>query len=130
MPSSRKQLPNLNEQWFKACLKDKKLTVRGLAKLLDYNPSTVSLMLRGIRRINHDDAKRLSELLGVGIQEIYKQSGTPVADPDYEKRLTAAKDLARIVQELTNRIRRGDVITQDDVMLLGAGYAAQVVLAG
>jgi|GEM_PF-1857669 transcriptional regulator with XRE-family HTH domain len=80
MPSLNKQNPNLDVQWFKTKLEEKQLTVRGLAKLLEINPSTVSLMLRGIRAIHNKDAVKLADILGVTTIEIFKRAGAPIED--------------------------------------------------
>ncbi len=80
MPSLKKQNPNIDEGWFKNKLLEKQLTVRGLAKQMGLNPSTVSLMLRGIRSIHNEDAVKLAEFFSVTPIEIFKRAGAPVED--------------------------------------------------
>lgn len=80
MPSVKLQNPNIDVDWFKTQLERKKLTVRGLAKLMDLNPSTVSLMLRGIRAIHNEDAIKLADAFSVTATEIFKRAGAPIQD--------------------------------------------------
>lgn len=80
MPSINKQNPNLDVEWFKNKLAEKKLSTRALAKLLDVNPSTVSLMLRGIRAIHNKDAVKLADIFSVTTIEIFKRAGAPIED--------------------------------------------------
>lgn len=80
MPSIKLQNPNIDAEWFKRKLEEKKLTVRGLAKLMELNPSTVSLMLRGIRAIHNEDAVKLADAFSVTTTEIFKRAGAPIQD--------------------------------------------------
>lgn len=80
MPSIKVQNPNIDVAWFKQKLEEKQLTVRGLAKLIDMHPSTVSLMLRGIRSIHNDDAVKLADIFSVSTMEIFRRAGAPVED--------------------------------------------------
>lgn len=80
MPSVKLQNPNIDVDWFKDKLEEKHLTIRGLAKLMDLNPSTVSLMLRGIRSIHNEDAVKLADAFSVTPIEIFKRAGAPIED--------------------------------------------------
>lgn len=80
MPSVNLQNPNIDAAWFKRKLDEKRLTIRGLAKLMDLNPSTVSLMLRGIRSIHNEDAVKLADIFNVTPIEIFKRAGAPIED--------------------------------------------------
>lgn len=80
MVTPTKQNPNIDEQWFKDKLQEKQLTIRGIAKLMGVHPSTVSLMLRGLRQIQQDDAVKLSDLLSVPVVEIFRRAGAPIKD--------------------------------------------------
>lgn len=80
MPSLKKQNPNLDAEWFQNQLRLRQLTVRGLAKLMDLNPSTVSLLLRGFRSIHDDDVVKLADIFGCSTVEIMKRAGAPIRD--------------------------------------------------
>lgn len=80
MPSVKLQNPNIDVGWFKEKLEEKQLTIRGLAKLMELNPSTVSLMLRGIRSIHNEDAIKLADAFNVTTTEIFKRAGAPIED--------------------------------------------------
>ena len=80
MPSVKLQNPNIDHEWFKRKLEENKLTIRGLAKSMDLNPSTVSLMLRGIRSIHNEDAVKLGDAFSVTPIEIFKRAGAPIED--------------------------------------------------
>jgi transcriptional regulator with XRE-family HTH domain len=80
MPSVNLQNPNIDVEWFKRKLEEKHLTIRGLAKRMELNPSTVSLMLRGIRSIHNEDAVKLADAFSVTPIEIFKRAGAPIED--------------------------------------------------
>lgn len=77
---TKPQNPNIDTEWFKQRLIDRKLTMRGIAKLMDLDPSSVSLMFRGIRGINNENAVKLAELFDVTPNEVFKRAGAPIVD--------------------------------------------------
>jgi transcriptional regulator with XRE-family HTH domain len=70
----------MNTEWFRDLLATRKLSQRGLAKLMDLDPAAVSLMLRGQRRMTNDEAHQISIILGVPITEVLRQAGIEVSD--------------------------------------------------
>ena len=66
--------------WFKEKLKDKKLSQRGLAKLLEIDPAAVSLMFRGQRKMTPHEAHQISVILGVPILEVMRHAGIDVTE--------------------------------------------------
>jgi plasmid maintenance system antidote protein VapI len=70
----------MNTEWFRQLLATRKLSQRGLAKLMELDPAAVSLMLRGQRRMTPDEAHQLSLILGVPITEVLRQAGIDVSD--------------------------------------------------
>jgi transcriptional regulator with XRE-family HTH domain len=76
MPTKTK----MNTKWFRDQLADRQLSQRGLAKLLDLDPAAVSLMLRGQRRMTSQEAKRVSDILGVPVTEVLRRAGIAVTD--------------------------------------------------
>lgn len=68
----------INGQFFKDALRDKKLTVRGLATTLGMkHHSQLSLTLSGKRRMQLDEAIELSKILGIPLNVIIANAGFP-----------------------------------------------------
>lgn len=65
----------VNTRWFQDQLADRHLSQRKLAKMMDLDPSAVSLMLRGMRVISADEAAELARILGVPLQDVLAQIG-------------------------------------------------------
>lgn len=70
----------MNTEWFRQLLATRKLSQRGLAKLLELDPAAVSLMLRGQRKMTNEEAHQVSLILGVPITEVLRQAGIEVID--------------------------------------------------
>ena len=70
----------MNTQWFKDKLRDKKISQRGLAKILDIDPAAASLMLRKKRKMTAQEGHTISQVLGLPISEIFRQAGIEVVD--------------------------------------------------
>lgn len=70
----------MNTEWFRQLLATRKLSQRGLAKLLELDPAAVSLMLRGQRKMTNEEAHQVSLILGVPITEVLRQAGIEVTD--------------------------------------------------
>lgn len=70
----------MNTEWFRQLLATRKLSQRGLAKLLELDPAAVSLMLRGQRKMTNAEAHQVSLILGVPITEVLRQAGIEVND--------------------------------------------------
>lgn len=70
----------MNTEWFRQLLAAKKLSQRGLAKLMDLDPAAVSLMLRGQRKMTSEEAHQVGMILGVKTTEVLRQAGIEVTD--------------------------------------------------
>lgn len=70
----------MNTEWFRQLMATRKLSQRGLAKLMDLDPAAVSLMLRGQRKMTSAEAHQISTILGVPITEVLRQAGIEVLD--------------------------------------------------
>lgn len=70
----------MNTDWFRQQLASRKLSQRGLAKIMELDPAAVSLMLRGQRKMTNPEAHQLSTILGVPITEVLRQAGIEVTD--------------------------------------------------
>lgn len=100
MPATKIQLPNIDSAWFKNKLTEKNLSIRGVARLMGLNPSTVSLMIAGKRGMPHQDAQKLADLLGVSLVEIYRRAGKPLSEPKTTARLDLADDIVLMTKNL------------------------------
>jgi transcriptional regulator with XRE-family HTH domain len=87
----------LNGEWFRQTLADRKLSQRKLAKLLDLDPAAVSLMFRGQRRMTTMEAQKLSAILHVPTTEVLRQAGIPVTEDARKVHITAHIDAAGTV---------------------------------
>ncbi len=70
----------MNTQWFRERLQDRKLSQRGLAKMLEIDPAAASLMLRGKRRMTPHEAHQISVILGTPLNEVMRQAGIEVTE--------------------------------------------------
>lgn len=71
---------SMNTDWFRDQMAARKLSQRGLAKLMKLDPAAVSLMLRGIRRMTPEEAHQLAGIIGVKTTEVLRQAGIEVTD--------------------------------------------------
>lgn len=65
----------INTAWFKGQLADKQINQRAIASSLSLDPASVSLMLRGKRRLQLDEAAALANLLGVPLDDVLFHAG-------------------------------------------------------
>ena len=68
----------VNTEFFRTKLAEREMSMRTLAKKLDLDPASVSLMLRGKRRITTAEANHMAVILGISVTEILRQAGVPV----------------------------------------------------
>ena len=66
--------------WFKDKLKDKQISQRTVAKHLELDPASVSLLLHGRRRMTPHEAHQISVILGVPILEVMRRAGIDVTE--------------------------------------------------
>lgn len=87
----------MNTTWFKSKLSDRKLSQRGLARLLDLDPAAVSLLLRGQRRMTPQEAQSIATVLGVPVTEVLRQAGIDVTEDVRRVQITGYADEQGIV---------------------------------
>lgn len=68
----------IDTQWFIDRLAQRKLSQRGLGKLMGIDSAAVSLMLRGKRRMTLEEAAQIAVLLASSTQEVLEAAGVPV----------------------------------------------------
>lgn len=66
---------HVDQRWFQNQLQDKHISQRKLAKMLDLDPSAVSLMFKGRRKMTAAEAAELARLLNVSVDEILTRAG-------------------------------------------------------
>lgn len=71
---------NVDKEWFQQKLDERELSMRGLAKIMECDPSTVSLMIRGLRGMNMENAQKMASVFNCTTAEIYKRAGLPIED--------------------------------------------------
>ena len=68
----------IDTDWFTRKLQDRKLSQRGLAKLLGIDSSAVSLMFRGKQGISLEVAGQIAVILQVTTDQVLEAAGVPV----------------------------------------------------
>lgn len=71
---------NIDKAWFQEKLAAKKLSQRKLAKVLDLDPSTITVMLNGNRKMTMDEARAIAGQLTLPVTEIMRRAGIDVRD--------------------------------------------------
>lgn len=78
-------MQQIDTNWFSSALSAKKMSQRGLAKLLGCNPASVNRLINGKRSLRFDEAERLAVFLGVAVSEVISRAGISGASPGVEK---------------------------------------------
>lgn len=65
----------IDTRWFQDLLTDRRLSQRRLAREIGIDPSAVSLMFRGKRRMQMAEAAQVSRLLGVPLDDVIRHAG-------------------------------------------------------
>lgn len=68
----------IDKNWFIHKLEENHRSVRGLARHMDIDPSAVSRMLSGERRMKMDEANSIAQFLGVHVKEVLKHAGVAI----------------------------------------------------
>jgi hypothetical protein len=93
----------VNTTWFKDRLAERDLSIRRLAKLLELDPSAVSLMLRGKRTMTADEANRISGLLTIPVTEVLAQAGVPIDADARQMPIKAHVDSRGVLTPITTK---------------------------
>lgn len=70
--------PVVDRQWFMDKLSDGKKSVRGLARHLSLDPSAVSRMLSGQRRMRMTEIGEIARFLNVDVEEVLRHAGVAI----------------------------------------------------
>lgn len=117
------QSKTINTKWFKERLAERDMSMRRLAKLLELDPSAVSLMLRGRRKMTPQEANQISGLLTLPVTEVLRQAGIPVSEDARDVPVKAFVDARSTLQMVTAKNARRVTAPHD---VPGAGMALQV----
>ena len=78
--------------WFRDLLAARKISQRTLAKMMEMDHSAVSLLLRGKRRMQPEEAHFLAQALGVKTTEVLRRAGVAVRDDVQQVPITSFID--------------------------------------
>lgn len=113
----------INTKWFRDRLAERDMSLRRLAKLLELDPSAVSLMLRGMRTMTADEANRISGLLTIPVTEVLAQAGIPIEEDARSMPIKATIDARGALHPVGAKNPRRVVAPRD---VPAAGLAMQV----
>lgn len=113
----------VNTKWFSERLAERDMSMRRLAKLLELDPSAVSLMLRGKRQMTADEANRISGLLMVPVTEVLTQAGIPIEEDARSFPIKAWVDAHSTLRAISARSARRVTAPRD---VPGTGMAVQI----
>lgn len=67
--------PEIDKDWFHQKLAEKRVSLRGLARHMDIDPSAVSRMLSGHRKMKLEEATTIAAFLGSTVNDVLKHAG-------------------------------------------------------
>lgn len=111
----------INTKWFRAQLMEREMSMRGLAKKMNLDPASVSLMLRGMRRMTNAEAHTIATLFGVRVTEVLRQAGVPITEDVHTVTLLGTVDARACVKVAASTARY-----QVPVDVPADGFALQV----
>jgi transcriptional regulator with XRE-family HTH domain len=68
----------VDQRWFQTAIKNANLSQRRLAQMLDMDPASLSLTLRGKRKMQIGEATALAEHLNLPVDEVLAHAGTQI----------------------------------------------------
>lgn len=77
MPTPKSRI---DKGWFQEKIAAKKMSQRKLATTLDMDPSSLTLMLQGKRKMTNQEAQQIGKALGYPVTEILRRAGIDVRD--------------------------------------------------
>lgn len=82
----------IDTRWFTDTLAAKRLSQRGLGRLLDCNASSVNRLINGKRAMRFEEAERLAVFLGVPVTDVISHAGVSVDQGGRQTRLVGYID--------------------------------------
>lgn len=80
IPTNTNANMNIDKAWFQERLAAKKLSQRKLAKVLEIDPSSVTVMLQGRRKMTMGEAQVIAGQLALPVTEVMRRAGIDVRD--------------------------------------------------
>jgi hypothetical protein len=74
----RSRMSEVNRRYFDSLMADRKLSLRGLGKAMDMSHSQLSLVFSGVRKLQLDEAVKLSNIFGEPLHRIVENAGVTV----------------------------------------------------
>ena len=71
---------NIHGDWFRTKLTEKRRSQRQLARHLELDPAAITLMLRGERRMQLEEARSIAAFLGEPVTDVLRAAGLPLKD--------------------------------------------------
>lgn len=70
----------MNRIFFTNRLRDRQISQRKLAKELGLDPAAVTMMFKGGRRMQPNEAQTIASMLGLSVTEVLREAGVPIKD--------------------------------------------------
>lgn len=80
----------IDKQWFMDQLQGQNKSVRGLARYMEIDPSAVSRMLSGERRMKMEEAAEIARFLGAPVREVLSHAGVAIDLDGQQSRIILA----------------------------------------
>lgn len=78
MPDIDVSQPTIDGPWFHSQLQQRRLSLRGLAKHMDIDPSAVSRMFSGQRKMQLEEAQQIAAFLRVAVADVLQHAGASI----------------------------------------------------
>lgn len=89
----------VDTKWFKEQLAARSISMRTLAKQINIDPSSMSLMLRGLRKMTNEEAARIAAALSIPVTEVLRRAGVAVSEDVHSVRMTGHVDCDGVVHD-------------------------------
>jgi transcriptional regulator with XRE-family HTH domain len=124
----KKGTKEMNTDWFKTKLKEKKATQNDLARFLKMDKAGVSHLISGRRRMNIDEIEPLADFFNVNPNVIYEISKRnkvikPLYDGVFLNRHEMVKKLiAQDIVKITDELQKGEIGHIYHILMSGIPY--------
>lgn len=95
----------VNTKWFKEQLAAREISMRTLAKQIEIDPSSMSLTLRGLRKMTNEEAARIAAALSIPVTEVLRNAGVQVSEDVHSVRMTGLVDCDGVVHDAAKSLR-------------------------
>jgi transcriptional regulator with XRE-family HTH domain len=119
----------IDGEWFHQQIKDKRKSVRGLARHLEIDPSAASRMLSGERKMKLEEANRIAIFLGAPVSDILKHAGIAMDADTIPTRIVLAVmiDETGAVIPLAEPKPLPQSVIEKATLAIGAGDHKQII---